>query len=276
MESKGPKQKQKNVAIVVPIYKGKFSPQEEVSYRHLMRFLGKYDKFSLMPESLKGDWPALKAKRFADKCFKNIRAYDQLMMSEQFYKVFGQYEYILIYQLDCLVFSDQLQMWCEADFDYIGAPWLKDKDNPSGGFSRVGNGGFSLRKVASFLKVLNSQRYLQQAVPYCQDMCFSQLKDVRDFSTVKRLIKKARIFREVRKGVSSYITNYTLNEDHFWSDRAKIFYPDFRIAPVEEGLKFSFEAAPGYCFEQSNHVLPFGCHSWYKHGKDFWQSYLIR
>ena len=52
-------------------------------------------------------------------------AYNRLMMSEQFYRAFEGYEYILIYQLDCLVFSNALEEWCRKGYDYIGAPWFE-------------------------------------------------------------------------------------------------------------------------------------------------------
>ncbi len=65
------------------------------------------------------------------------------MLSPTFYDAFQAYRYVLIYQLDALVFSDRLTEWCEMDWDYVGAPWLKCADSPWVGASRVGNGGFS-------------------------------------------------------------------------------------------------------------------------------------
>jgi hypothetical protein len=78
----------------------------------------------------------------------------------------------------------------------------------------------------------------------------------------------------VRRGVKWYTTNYALNEDRFWSDRALFFNPNFRVAPVSTGLQFSFERHPRYCFEQNGHKLPFGCHAWGKWDRAFWETYL--
>ena len=42
-------------------------------------------------------------------------------MKEKFYRAFADYEYILIYQLDCLVFASSLEEWCGKGWDYVGS-----------------------------------------------------------------------------------------------------------------------------------------------------------
>jgi hypothetical protein len=84
---------------------------------------------------------------------------------------------MLIYQLDAWVFRDELEDWCRQGFDYIGAPWgnagfvekyrrlrLIPRSSCFPWLSgllyrnefRVGNGGFSLRNIRAFLRVLRS------------------------------------------------------------------------------------------------------------------------
>jgi hypothetical protein len=106
------------------------------------------------------DWPGFKIVHFDSSCFSGITAYNRLLLSKHFYETFKDYEYILIYQLDCLVFSDQLKQWCDGGWDYVGAPWLenhKEKAEPGDQFWAVGNGGLSLRRIESFLRVLRSR-----------------------------------------------------------------------------------------------------------------------
>src|SRR5215475_12526935 len=147
----------KLVAIAVPLCnRVELTPDEEISLRHLTYFLGKYDKYIVIPKSLKVHHHGFGTKRFSDKFFGSGKANGELMLSSKFYEAFAEYKYVLNYQLDALVFSDQLTEWCAKDFDYIGAPWLACEDTPNVKVSRVGNGGFSLRKVESFLKVLES------------------------------------------------------------------------------------------------------------------------
>ena len=90
--------------------------------------------------------------------FADISGYTKLLLAKQFYQAFADYEYILIYQPDCLVFSDDLEYWCAKGWDYVGAPWFRDHENdPTGGLWAVGNGGLSLRNVSSALAVLRSK-----------------------------------------------------------------------------------------------------------------------
>lgn len=54
----------KEVAIVVPLSDRKdLTPEEEISYRHLMHYLGGYDKYMLAPRSLQVHYPDFVIKR---------------------------------------------------------------------------------------------------------------------------------------------------------------------------------------------------------------------
>ena len=148
------------VAVVVPGYnRAQFTADEEISFRHLEHFLGRYDKFLVVPQSLEIERPGFQLQRFPDSYFGSAIANAKLMLSPTFYRSFQKYRYILIYQLDALVFSDRLLEWCATDLDYVGAPWMQSRDSPWVGTPRVGNGGFSLRKVSSFVRVLSSEKY---------------------------------------------------------------------------------------------------------------------
>ena len=105
-----------------------FTPEEEISLKHLIRFLGSYDKYFVVPESLQIIYPDFGIKRFDEKFFGTALAHTRLIFSPDFYETFADYMYILIYNLDSLVFSDQLAEWCEMGFDYIGAPCSSMKE----------------------------------------------------------------------------------------------------------------------------------------------------
>jgi len=104
------------------------------------------------------------------------------MKSPQFYEPFLDYEYILIYHTDAFVFYDALEYFCSLGYDYIGAPWsawfpwfrkiARDKLEPAG-ISRVGNGGFCLRKVKAFYDLLTNNRDLVQRHGGNEDQFFS-------------------------------------------------------------------------------------------------------
>lgn len=116
----------------------------------------------------------LPVERFSPENFASVRDYNRMMMSPAFYERFAAFEYLLIHQLDAFVFRDELQEWCARGFDYVGAPWrgMRFPDDPDwvrllGPFmpsenekqwndrTHVGNGGLSLRRVATFCRILS-------------------------------------------------------------------------------------------------------------------------
>lgn len=270
----------KLVAVVVPLSNRKeFTPDEEISLRHLMHFLGKYDKYFVAPKGLHVDYPGFGVKKFDNKYFGSPRAHKNLMLSPKgyFYKAFSDYKYVLIYHLDSLVFSDQLKEWCEMDFDVIGAPWIKHKDAPYAGKpeieGKVGNGGFSLRKIESFLKVINSPRYFIEPAKYWEMYYASKPKLEQYINLPKKFLKYLKIFNNAKWEMAKWDS---LIEESFWTNRAMHYYPEFKIAPLELALRFSFECVPRYCFEKNNNNLPFGCHAWQKYDRKFWEPYLLK
>lgn len=260
----------KKVAIVIPFYKTSPSKDEEISIKHLTKFLKKYDKFLVLPDSIKNvsfKIPGAKIVNFSNKYFTSVKKYSELLTTKIFYEKFSEYEYILIYQLDALGFSNQLIQWCDKGYDYIGAPFF----NPMiGGLSYKlgdpvsgGNGGFSLRKVSSFIKVID------------------HAEDLATKSSSNQFIRKLWFIKAVLTCKSHKIwlnappKDYPFNEDGFWSYEAVKYYPKFRVAPFKEALKFSFERFPRKCLESNNNQIPFGCHAWTRYDRNFWEKYLL-
>lgn len=244
----------KTCAVVVPCYKKRLTSDERLSVSRVSGILGKYDKFIVIPDNLSAEELNRKNKnlfkQFSEKKFKNTHfttthAYSRFLCTAEFYQAFSEYKHILICQTDAIVISDQLLKWCAMDYDYIGAPWLDCAKSKHAGLSGVvGNGGFSLRKIESFLKVL----------------------EIYNTSTDKA--KKNNYTR------STPLPTNTLNEDQFWSFRAKKWHPSFKIAPLLEALSFSFEGNPRFCYKENGNKLPFGCHAWQSYDVDFWIRHL--
>ena len=249
------------LAVVVPIYKQNLSDSEILSLKILEKYLNDFKIFTIGPKNTEKDFPQFTFKKFNPSFFENTNTYSKLLLSKNFYNSFTDYSHILIYQMDCLVFSSSILKWCSLDYDYIGAPLFKDNDNPEEGFSFVGNGGLSLRRVSGFLNVLNSKN-----VPNWLDVFYSNFPDKYKVSYKKKI----KIIKEARKGINWYSNNYSLNEDLFWSQRAKLFFSDFKIAPVELAMDFAFEANPRHCYNINNKKLPFGVHAWESWDKEFW------
>jgi len=220
--------------------------------------LGSYDRFLLVPESLDIGPTDLAPMRFDDRHFRTHRDYCRLMMSDAFYRRFSEYEFVLVHQPDSLVLSDELARWCAEGYDYVGAPWVREAPDGSLFFNGVGNGGFSLRRVESCVRVLEARR-----------------------SALRRLEVRARHFREVARRVVRQPASFRqvlrdryVYEDKFWSFEAPRLCPEFRIPPPEVAVAFAFETQPRFCFEQNGRRLPFGCHKWRAHDPAFWEEHL--
>lgn len=200
----------------------------------------------------------LEVKRFSKHYFEGISGYNQLLLSKSFFQTFQLFDYLLIHQADVFLFHDNLQEWCEKDFDYIGAPWLRPNKLKESYIqklistlkltfkrnklyakraNRVGNGGLSLRKISTALKVLN-------------------------------LVKESQLKPYLNSEGAAY------NEDIFWSLEAPLLLPEYRIPPLMEALKFAVEFAPQSALKLLNEELPFGCHAPLKHDPEFWKTHI--
>lgn len=240
------------VAIVVPTHRFPLSGDDQIAIRHLRTHLGEFDRYMIGPHIPPDEFSDF-ARPSPSVCdFVDRVTYNRLLMSERFYRAFEGYEYILIYQLDCLVFSNTLEEWCRKGVDYIGAPWFERWHNfrseqseyPEDiveGFGTVGNGGFSLRKVDAALAVLMST--------------------------------KRPLYDRFVQGI---VANPGLHEDIFWSFYAPKLVDEFRISTPREALQFAFETEPRYCYRENGNRLPFGCHGWPKYERDFWEPFLLK
>ena len=95
-----------DAAVVIPIYKNSLSENEEISLERCFRILGRHMIIFAAPEGLDisgitSRWTSLYpqartgTERFGIKYFDGIRAYNRLVLSEDFYRRFEEYRYIL-------------------------------------------------------------------------------------------------------------------------------------------------------------------------------------
>lgn len=262
----------KTVAVVVTLSDTEtLTPDERISLRHLLHFLGRYDKYFVAPYGLQVPHPDFAVKRFPRRFFGSAVANGRLLLSPAFYQAFADYRYILLHHLDALVLEDRLEEWCATDLDYIGPPWLECEDSPWVRVPRVGNGGLSLRKVESFLRVIQSPRFRQSPDRYWQRFAAGKPPYVRYANIWRKYLKRLRLFNSARW----HMRRWRKNEDHFWSEEAVHFDPTFKVASFEEGLRFAFEVAPRLCLQLNGGKLPFGGHAWPRYDRAFWEPYLL-
>ena len=256
----------KSVVVVTFVWR-EMRSMEKMAFKCAMSRLGKHPFAIVHPSSysidyIKQDYPKLIDVPMDDTNFINVESYNEMMLTPDFYRQFQTYDFMLIYQLDAFVFRDELDYWVEQDYDYIGAPWLPSDSwyqrtigeliirlrkflpspNPTTGRIRhadiyfdVGNGGFSLRKIPTMIRVLSENRALIASLP--------QRSRARNEDIVISIIlgKKCHLKK-----------------------------PNWRIA-----THFSFENNPNRCFRITKEHLPFGCHAWdTSNWENFWRGIL--
>jgi hypothetical protein len=263
-----------SVAVVVPWPdRQTLLPDEETSVRHLRHYLGRYDKFAIVPRSLELSLPDIEIVRFDDRYFGSTRRHTELMLSPRFYEAFRGYEFILTYHLDALVLSDRLSEWCEREWDFIGAP----NHGTAKHLSVPCNGGFALRRIEAFLAVLKSKRYAVDPETYWADFCAGKGRFERMLQWPRRYAKRLHRFNGVHREIRLMLDDPAPPlDDVFMVENATKYHPGFRIPPVREALRFAFDEAPRTAFELNDCQLPFGAHAWFKHDRAFWAPYLLR
>ena len=272
-----PNKNRKIVAVAVPlIEKDHLTDEEKISIKHLETYLGGYDRFLIEPQGMNFKLDGFGVKEFEREFFGSVEAHRKMLFSEKFYQIFENYRFVLIYHTDALVFSDQLSEWCRSGYDYVAPPWIPHKDAPYSGMpayeGKVGNGGFSLRRVNGFLSVLKSRRLWRDPVVRIRKELRSPRQPLRKAIS---LVKALRLFLPAYNGVRQELESYSAPEDHFWANRAVHYYPEFRIAPLDQALEFAFECVPRYCYKKNKNRLPFGCHAWERYDREFWTPFLL-
>mgnify|MGYP006988917870 CR=1 FL=1 len=221
------------VVIVVPIYRTEFLWYEKISLERLYAVLPQYPIVFVVPKGLElPDWlrRGNEVAEFPAEFFTGVVAYSRLLLSQDFYARFRDFEYMLIYQLDAFVFVDLLQEFCSLGYDYIGGPWqlqnsLQQVRPGKYKIYHVGNGGLSLRRI---------------------EAC-------------RRLLAKCQ-------GNPRYSG---WGEDTFWGI-AGHEDSEFRLAPLRIAYAFSIDTLAERCYRKNGNQLPFGCHGWPRFSRDFY------
>jgi hypothetical protein len=231
------------VKIIIPTYKNTLSKYDRLSLEQCCKILGKYSFSAVCPNDLDiSEYKCLFDKYcinydvqfFPKDYFESLESYNKLLLNKLFYERFIDSEFILVHQLDAFVFRDELEYWCWQDYDYIGAPWFEGFNYSTANSKLLdiaGNGGFSLRRIPGFLRLLS--------LPRAREYSFDRIQ-----------------------------------EDSYYANMGPEIDSEFRVAPPDVAMHFSFECQPDILFQKTGGNLPFGCHAWWKYRPDFWQQFI--
>jgi hypothetical protein len=264
-----------NVVVLIIAHKQFLSDAEKASLKQCYKVLGKHDIVLICPKGLDvaeyiAIYPQAKID-FIDPVWQSTYAmFNRLKIEPFLYERYKQYEYILFYELDAWVFSDELAYWSKKNYDYVGAPWVREDAAHNLKFIPGQNGGFSLRRVKSYLKVLHSFKII--------DSPSVVWKHHRKFHNGAQLFLRVPLILLRMLGwqnnFHSEMKKADYNEDVFWSKRVPEIYPDFTVAPNEDAMKFAFEQRPSVLYRLNQEKLPFGCHAWPKYEPEFWKQFM--
>jgi len=258
------------IAIVVPAYKIlKDLTRYEIKLLEQINSIFKNRRlFFIVPKCLELDYKSYEnftTIAFADNYFHDKHTYSSLLTSKDFYSRFDEFEYMQIIQTDCWVFDDRLDEFVSKGLDYIGAPWMVNgfEGRPETELWKVGNGGFSLRKVQTFLSTIdqihNSEKGKRTVFKNSGSGILKIIKNFGFRNNLRHYIKKAP------------------GEDIFWAHYIpKVFSKDeFKIADPVTAAHYSFEVLPQFLFDDvTKGQLPMGCHNWMNNDPDFWAEHI--
>lgn len=258
------------VCVTIPVYKSSMTPHEAVAMTQCMRVLHRHPVALFKPASLDVSYltdryPGLLVREFDDSCFESVRSYNRLMLAESFYEAFSDFEYILIHQLDAFVFRDELLEWCDRGYDYIGAPWLLSRDFTGWWDERI----FEVKKkLATWLHMKNDG----EDAP--RDVIFINSVGNGGFS-LRRVAALKRVIQRFRKKIGAYENSrfHRFNEDVFFGVEVNRYFRNLRVPDFRTALRFSVEIYPRRSIEKYNGGrLPFGCHAWDVHEIGYWRT----
>ncbi|MDY6371159.1 MAG: DUF5672 family protein [Bacteroidales bacterium] len=274
----------KRIAIVIPVIARSVEGDELQSLRQCLKVLGRRDICFLCSNELDTTFyeracnevgVPFRKRTFGREWFSGVKAYNSMCFSSMLYEAFAEYEYVLIYQLDAYVFEDRLDEWCARGYDYVGGPWLchwsQEVENLD--HWEVGNGGFCLRRVDTFLRVLTTPRLLHKPLKGIGRLA----KENRRRLDQKPWLWPWLAFRALT-GYHNTLQYYIKQNGQEDKAFAQCQYNGLmRIPTAREALDFSFDMRPTTCYKMNGNRLPMGCHMWFKYDNEsFWYPQIYK
>jgi len=249
----------KKICIVTPFHKDKLSDVERISLKTIKKHFDNEVKFLVTFEGNPLRIEGFNNVYFKKSFFENIRGYNLLCNSSEFYRQFTDFEYILICQLDVIVLKNCIDKFIKKKVSYIGAPAAKkspfDRSRKKLWSLRYFcNGGFSLRNVNLFIKVLESNTIKS---PFKFYVIYECLKS--GFLKFFYLYLKT-IFTNKRPKGEYFAKNLYVNKDTFWTYFAILFHNEFKLPSSKESLSFCFDGNPNFFYKLNENQLPMALH----------------
>lgn len=266
--------KNKDCIVIIPTHKPIMTSEEEKSFRNTLDILRDWDITLLLPHDVSGkhyeemrvgENLQFKVMNGIPGWMGSIKKYNDMALSPQFYQSFEEYKYVLIFHLDAWVFRDELQMWIDKEYDYIGAPWFAMRKNNFVDLEKLmcpqgGNGGVCLRKVDKMIELTSNLKRSLNILLFMKGFLFL-LKNWR--------LNFLRIYVNSCIGIlldtEGYRNKYNIYEDAMFSIYYSLLDKTFNVAPAKEAIYFATEVYSEELFATKlKWRLPFAIHGYDK------------
>jgi len=150
----------KNVALMV---ESRIFPNTEFIIRQFCRYLPEdfnmyiyatddiYNKYVKLANKLNNN---IVVKKLPFQ-LKSLKDYNDIMLNVSFWKLFDNFDRVLIFQNDTMIYNYNISDFYQ--YDYIGAPW-----DPSRNIAKnVGNGGLSMRNIKAMIYCIENENKVE-------------------------------------------------------------------------------------------------------------------
>jgi len=157
--------------IIIPSYKEKLEGSDKLSFDRCINIFGGNRPIKVViPNNISTEFyeaygNTIELIKVNPQWMNGISSYNSMCCNKEFYKLFKDYEYILIYQTDCWIFEDKLDYFIKLGYDWYGAPWPHNNDH-------IGNGGLSLRKVSKMIEITSKYEFKGDSLEGAEDTWF--------------------------------------------------------------------------------------------------------
>ena len=252
------------LAIIVPTQKSYLNYiEKEVINRISQLYSKRFSLFFILPEGSKINYRIKGFENiYLDPTFfyTNIQGYNSLCMDVNFYKIFENFDFMLIHHLDAIILKDEIELWISKNYSYIGGPSISKTliGKKPKNLKFFCNGGLSLRKNTDFINVLNSKKI------YFNKFDIRSIKALILFKHIKQYINLVykNYYSKNNFDVQNFTKEFFLNEDFFWTFLAKLFILNFKLPEeILECASFSIDNAHKFYLSKLNDN-PFGIHGY--------------
>jgi hypothetical protein len=270
-------QLKKSCVIVIPVHSATPSYYELISFKQCFEVLNEHPIYVLAPAELDLSRYHQVVNEFelinvSKKWMSSRLHYNKLKLSHFFYEYFQDYEFMLTYELDAFIFKDDLDYWCSKEYDYIGAPWFEDNDPKQNKIYGPGNSGFSLRRISAIKEGIRHIHLFAPRYETVKKQVFFQKYKSAIMDVILAISSLRSLFYRENRSIQD--ADFMIEEDTVIVNQMPARLKNFKLAPIDDAYKFSFEVGPEVLFNLNQNCLPTGCHAWWRYNLNFWKPYI--